>query len=103
MGIHLQSAQSLTPASLIPAWEPQPVSVDRLRCLEDDRLLPVSQRGSEQTDNGGVRGNDTKLTSAVKEISCELWSIRKMSSWSGAAALRNCESASALNPGEAHK
>lgn len=66
VGIHLQSAQSPTPASLIPAWEQQPVTVGRLRRPEDDRLLPVSQRASEQTENGGLRRTDIRQTSAAR-------------------------------------
>lgn len=84
VGIHLQSAQSPTPASLIPAWEQQPVTVGCWSRPEDNHLLPVGQRASEQTENGGLRGTGTWLTSAVREISCELWSIRRMSCWAGA-------------------
>lgn len=72
VGIHLQSAQSPTPASLIPAWEQQPVTVGCLR-RPDDRLLPVSQRASElRTGGGGAEGIDIRQRSAVREISCEL-------------------------------
>lgn len=77
VGIHLQSAQSPQPASSIPAWEQQPVT----RSPEDERLLPVSQRASEQAKNGSASGGraDIRQTRAVREISCELRSIRRMS------------------------
>lgn len=81
VGIHLQSAQSPKPAASIPAWEQQPVTGGRLRSPEDERLLPVSQRASKPVKNGPVSGGraDIRQTQAVREISCELRSIRRMS------------------------